>query len=248
MKAVCEALGVAHSNVVRVRSEPAERVDRRRLARNPKADAVVLEEIRRKTDAQPRYGYPRVWGLIRNDRLKAQAPRVNRNRIHRLMKENQHLLAQRIRCRNDNRTHDGGVSVDESNLCWCSDGFEIGCWNKEKVWVAFALDYRNKEAINRVRTAKGIDAGSVKDTLWAAVEQRFGSDATPPCPIKWLTDNGSCYTARETRAFARTINMLPLNTPVESPQSNGMVESFVKTIKRNYVAFGDLSDAKTVMA
>ena len=84
--------------------------------------------------------------------------------------------------------------------------------------------------------------------MLAAVEQRFGSDATPPRPIEWLTDNGSCYTARETRAFARTINMRPLTTPVESPQSNGMAESFVKTIKRDYVAFGDLSDAKTVMA
>ena len=34
---------------------------------------------------------------------------------------------------------------------------------------------------------------------------------------------------------------------MESPQSNGMAESFVKTIKRDYVAFGYLSDAKTVI-
>ena len=165
---------MARSNVVRLRSKPAGQVDRRRLAKDPKADAVVLEEIRRAIDAQPSYGYPRVWGLIRNDRLKAQAPRVNRKRIHRLMKENQLLLAQRVRRRNDTRAHDGRVSVDESNLRWCSDGFEIGCWNKEK---------------------------------------------------------HSAHT-----------------TPVESPQSNGMAESFVKTIKRDYVAFGDLSDFKTVMA
>ena len=84
--------------------------------------------------------------------------------------------------------------------------------------------------------------------MLSAVEQRFGSDATPPRTIEWVTDTGSCYTARETRAFARAINMRPLTTPVESPQSNGMAESFVKTIKRDYVAFGDLSNAKTVMA
>ena len=41
--------------------------------------------------------------------------------------------------------------------------------------------------------------------------------------------------------------MQPLTTAIGSPQSNGMAESFVKTIKRDYVAFGDLSDAKTVM-
>ena len=41
--------------------------------------------------------------------------------------------------------------------------------------------------------------------------------------------------------------MRPLTTPVGSPQSNGMAESFVKRIKRDYVAFGVLSDAKTMM-
>ena len=38
MKAVCEALGVARSNVVRLRNKPQERMDRRRLAWDPKAD------------------------------------------------------------------------------------------------------------------------------------------------------------------------------------------------------------------
>jgi transposase InsO family protein len=109
------------------------------------------------------------------------------------------------------------VSVDESDLRWCSDGFEISCWNKEKVRVAFALDCCDREAISWLGTTKGIDAGLVKDMMPAAVEQRFGSDATPPRPIEWLTYNGSCYTARETRAFARAINMRPLTTPVESP-------------------------------
>jgi len=41
--------------------------------------------------------------------------------------------------------------------------------------------------------------------------------------------------------------MQPLTTATGSPKSNGIAESFVKTIKRDYVAFGDLSDAKTVM-
>ena len=44
------------------------------------------------------------------------------------------------------------------------------------------------------------------------------------------------------------MNIKPVRTPVESLQSNGMAESFVKTFKRDYVAFGDLTDAKTAMA
>ena len=41
---------------------------------------------------------------------------------------------------------------------------------------------------------------------------------------------------------------IKLRVASPSPQSNCIAESFVKTFKRDYVAFGDLSDARTVMA
>jgi putative transposase len=56
-----------------------------------------------------------------------------------------------------------------------------------------------------------------------------------PVTIEWLSDNGSCYIAGDTRSFARDIGLEPRTTPIESPQSNGMAEAFVRTIKRDYV-------------
>lgn len=58
-----------------------------------------------------------------------------------------------------------------------------------------------------------------------------------------LTENGSGYTAVKTKAFASALGLKPLTTPVCSPQSNGMAESFVKTMKRDYVAFMPKPDA-----
>ena len=66
-------------------------------------------------------------------------------------------------------------------------------------------------------------------------------------PIEWLTDNGSCYTAHDTRRFARDIGLVPCTTPVESPQSNGMAEAFVRTLKRDYVRVNPRPDARTVI-
>ncbi len=66
-----------------------------------------------------------------------------------------------------------------------------------------------------------------------------------PEKIEWLSDNGSGYTADDTRRFAAAIGLKPLTTPVCSPQSNGMAESFVKTMKRDYVAFMPKPDAAT---
>lgn len=65
-----------------------------------------------------------------------------------------------------------------------------------------------------------------------SVEKRFG-DRLPDTPVQWLTDNGSAYNAHETRRLVRE----PCTTAVNSPQSNGMAERFVKTMKEDYIAF-----------
>ena len=46
------------------------------------------------------------------------------------------LLLQRHSGKGDERRHDGRIAVDTRNTRWCSDGFEIGCDNGEKVRVA----------------------------------------------------------------------------------------------------------------
>ena len=52
--------------------------------------------------------------------------------------------------------------------------------------------------------------------------------------MQWLADNGSAYTAAETLSFAAALNLVPCFTPVRSPESNGVSEAFVKTLKRDY--------------
>jgi putative transposase len=77
----------------------------------------------------------------------------------------------------------------------------------------------------------------------AAVEHRFGL----PVTIEWLSDNGNYYVAGK-RSFARDVGLEPRMTPIESPQSNGMAEAFVRTMKRDYVLVIPCPDAKTVHA
>lgn len=56
-----------------------------------------------------------------------------------------------------------------------------------------------------------------------------------------------CFTAKDTVAFARELGFDVRTTPAYSPQSNGVAEAFMKTFKRDYVWFGDLSSAESVM-
>jgi transposase InsO family protein len=46
----------------------------------------------------------------------------------------------------------------ERNGRWCSEGFEIGCDNGEKVRVAFALDCCDREAMSFLATTGGSEA------------------------------------------------------------------------------------------
>jgi putative transposase len=113
------------------------------------------------------------------------------------------------------------------------------------------------KAVNTARTGKGpaglpgygYPAGHsgdiVRHVMLAAVENRFGNELHTPSEIEWLSDNGSGYTADDTRRFAVAIGLKPLTPPVCSPQGNGMAESFVKTMKRDYVAFTPKPDAAT---
>lgn len=139
-----------------------------------------------------------------------------------------------------------GLSIKQSDIRWCSDGFEFGCDDGEKLKVSFALDCCDREAIRWVASPQGYSGDDVRDIMLDAVEKRFGQEL-PATPIQWLSDNGSAYTAEQTRSFARQIGLVPLTTPVCSPQSNGMAESFVKTMKRDYVAYMLKPDYKTAL-
>jgi transposase InsO family protein len=103
--------------------------------------------------------------------------------------------------------HDGTVIVMRSNLRWSSNGFEFRCWNDEVVRVAFVIDAHDRETISWIAVANaGISGDMVRDMMLDAVEKRFGAVRTPH-PIEWLSDNGNCYTAKDTRDFAAALNM-----------------------------------------
>ena len=101
--------------------------------------------------------------------------------------------------------------------------------------MAFLIDAHDREIISWRAVANiGISGSDVRDILLEAVERRF-ADHQAPEHVEVLSDNGSAYTARDTRIFAQQLGLKSCFTPVKSPQSNGMSEAFVKTLKRDYV-------------
>ncbi|HGT5836448.1 TPA: IS3 family transposase [Escherichia coli] len=207
-------------------------------------DTDVLRRIHHVIGELPTYGYCRVWALLRRQTELDGMPAINAKRIYRIMRQNALLLERKTAVPPSKRAHTGRVAVKESNQRWCSDGFEFRCDNGEKLRVTFALDCCDREALHWAVTTGGFNSETVQDVMPGAVERRFGNEL-PASPVEWLTDNGSCYRANETRQFARMLGLEPKNTAVRSPESNGIAESFVKTIKRDYISIMPKPDGLT---
>ena len=242
MSVVAETLGVSRSNLHARLTGSA--TPRRRY--HKAQDAVVVPLITALVAARPTYGYRRITAIL-NRKLRTEgADPVNHKRVYRIM-QRQNLLLARQYTERSNRAHNGKVVTLRSNLRWCSDGFEFTCWNGDIVRGAFIIDAHDREIISWCAVANmGISGSDVRDMMLAAVEARFGGHRAPH-QIEMLSDNGSPYIARDTRIFARQLGLKPCFTPVKSPQSNGISEAFVNTLKRDYVNVTPLPNATTVL-
>ena len=108
--------------------------------------------------------------------------------------------------------------------------------------MAFALDCCDREAIAFVATPYATTGAEIRRLIRQAVFARFGNEQ-PESPVQFLSDNESIYTALETVIEAESVGLTPITTPVASPESNGMSEAFVNTLKRDYVPDADRASA-----
>lgn len=250
MKAVCQALGLARSHIHALKHRPASWTDGR-TGRAPAADVELVIDIREQIAELPSYGYRRACTLVNRARRLSDRPHVNPKRVYRVMAANGLLLPRAPRRLQSSRPHQGTVSVLASDLRWCSDGFEIKCDSGQTVTATFTKDCCDREVMAwRAWEGKGLPGEPVREMLIEAVENRFGAvEAVPEGhTLEFLSDNGGAYTAQDTRRIARSLGLKPINTPVCSPQSNGIAESFVNTFRRDYLSRMDLSNALTVLA
>jgi putative transposase len=242
MRAVARVLKVSRSHLIDKRDGKQGR-ERKRYIKT--GDQELVELMKPLLEQRPSYGYKRITTLLKSKLKRFGLKSVNHKRVYRVMKAHGLLLAKPIR--GPKRAHTGKIETLTSNTRWCSDHFSIQCWNGDQVHVAFSLDTCDREAMRWVASTIGIDGQAIRNLMLETVEYRFGQ-AKIPGILQWLTDNGSCYVARETVVFGRELGFDIRTTPVRSPESNGMAEAFVKSFKRDYVVFGDLGSAKAVMA
>lgn len=232
---ICRVLGIGRAS--------AYREDRPRGPRYGRADdRMVTAQIREVIRTRATYGSRRTRALVN----RAFGSGYNLKRIRRVMELAGWKLPKHAR-RRTGRAHTGQIQRAVSNERWCSDVLEIACWNGEFVQLGFVLDCHDRECLAWGAAACDLAARDVQQLMHGAVASRFGVGQRPDAPIQFLSDNGSIYTALDTICTAERLNLEPITTPKASPESNGMSEAFVNTLRRDYVSGADRSDADTVL-
>ena len=235
---ICKTLGNSRSSIY---WKPKGKTVKRYAK---KEDSNVLDEINKVMKERETYGYKRITAMINKERRKKNLSTYNRKRICRVMDIND-LLFKKNPVENKHEPT-GKIITIQSNTRWCSDGFEIHCYNGEKVYVVFALDCHDREAISYVAHNRPLLAVDIQLLMLEGVEKRFGKDKTLR-EIQFLSDRGAIYRAHETVQMGRRLGLKSCFTKAYTPQSNGMAEAFVGTIKRDYVYTSDCVNAKTTL-
>lgn len=142
----------------------------------------------------------------------------------------------------EQRRHDGRIAGATRNIRWCSDGLE-SC----DVHVAFALDCCESRADGlrrhhwwNHRRGRAQPDGHHRRAPLRTSEPTAHHDRV--VDRQWQLLYRSRY-----RRFAREIGLVPRTTSIESPQSHGMDEAFVCTLKHDYDRISARSDARTVI-
>lgn len=204
-------------------------------------DGLVFQQIKHVLRERGSYGYRRATVLVNRE----FGTRYNRKRVQRVMRLSGLSLAVRRRVRN-RRPHRGRVMMPGSNQRWCSDKMTIVCESGEFVELIFAEDCHDREAIAVIAEARPIGGADIRRLMRRAVYARFGAPG-PAEPVQWLSDNEGIYTSLETVIEAERLGLVPITTPVASPESNGMSEAFVNTVRRDYLDGADISSAARVL-
>lgn len=111
----------------------------------------------------------------------------------------------------------------------------------------FVLDAHDREAVSWADVVGcGVSGSEVRDMMLDAVEKRFGAERAPQ-PIGWLSDNGSPYTAKESRNSRASSILWPASRLCGAPRAMASPTPSSATFNRDYVRMNPLPDAVTVL-
>jgi len=227
---ICRLLDRSRSGLYAHRSRQA-RADRPPKRRGPKTaytDAQLTERIRDVLSASPftGEGHRKVWA-----RLRVAGIRTSKARTLRLMREAGLLAPSRARRVLGPRVHDGTIVTTEPDVMWGTDATAAWTIDEGLVTVFAAIDHCTAECVGS-HAAKKATRWEALEPIRQGVRRRFGAYGEHVAlGLKLRHDHGSQYMSDLFQTEIRFLGIESSPAFVRSPEGNGCIERFFRTLK-----------------
>jgi putative transposase len=232
-----DTFGVSERRACRVLGQPRST---QRQAAKPKEEegrlvARMLELVRR----HPRYGYRRIWALLRREGW-----RVNRKRVHRLWRQQglkvprKQRKKRRLGCSANSCVR---RPAEHKDHVWAWDFLHDRTADGGPLkWFTLVDEYTRECLALEVR--RGMTARAVNEVLAGVVRARGA-------PAHLRSDNGPEFIAQAIRAWMAGAGLETLYIEPGAPWENGYAESFNSKVRDellNAEEFGSLREAQVL--
>jgi len=196
----------------------------------------IAERIQDLAHCHPRYGYRRVWVLLRRENRL-----VNVKRVHRLFK----LMGLQVKRKPRKRIRTGEtvpMKPVQPNQVWTYDFVKDAALNGEEIRCLTVVDEFTREAL-----AIEVDGRIGSQKVQATLERLFRAHGRPSF-IR--SDNGPEFIAQSLKDWLAGNGSQTFYMPPGSPWKNGLCESFNGKFRDeclNTEAFSSLREAKVII-
>jgi putative transposase len=204
----------------------------------PERNVGLVEEVHELAQRHPRYGYRRVWALLRR-----RGRRVNRKHVHRLWKRAKLQVRKVTRKRGPARAASVPVQALHPGHVWTYDFLHDHCLHGPPLKVLTVMDEFTREGL-AIEVASSLPSQKVLTVLERLVV-RHGR------PQFIRSDNGPEFIALAVRGWLAQHQMQTLYIDPGCPWQNGFGESFNGTVRDeclNMHVFHSVAEARIVLA
>ena len=250
VKAVCSTLDVPRSSFYE-RKRRKRSKGRKHKKRGPVpavSDEKLLALIKRDLAASPFIGegHRKVWARLKFGRGIA----VSRKRVLRIMREN-NLLSPYRRPQMAPNDHDGEIITSEPNVMWGTDGAKVFTRREGWGWIFVNVEHWNSECMGWHVTKKG-DRFAALEPVSMGVASEFGSvERGIARGLSLRMDHGTQYLADHFQNQVKAWGMTPSFAFLEQPQTNGVAERFIRTLKEQAIygrTFNTMEEVRQAVA
>jgi len=193
-------------------------------------DEDLVKEIRADLDASPFYGegHRKVWA-----RFRFAGIRTSKDRVLRLMRENNLLAPTRVGRPHGPKTHDGTIITAEPDVMWGTDLTTTQTVLEGNAHVFIAVDHCTAECVG-IHAAKHGNRFEALEPIRQGVTEIFGRfESGVAKGLSIRHDHGSAYMSDHFQTEIAFFGMTASPAFVREPEGNGCAERFIRTLKEN---------------